>query len=141
MRLRPVENNCAGLAAALAGADTAAVVTAHDGTLTLDSVGPISPWLPVGASLPVEEFLGAGARQAIALLLSSEIPWLDCRPPRGFRSAALLATPGPSVSPQLVLVLSAKRRLDQYRLDAAAAQLGDRRRPCSGVSVEHGIAA
>jgi len=118
----------ARFAGLLAGADVAAIVACEEQEMVVDFVDPLTPCLQVGARLKLDEYLGATAQDAVTTLLSGRQAWLDCLPPEGFRSGALVAAPALAGSRRLVLVASLFKPFEKRDLGMAALYLA-RSRP------------
>ncbi len=113
----------ARFAGLLASADATAVVACRKDDMTVETAGPETSWLLPGAVLAYQDHLGPGARRAVTSLLTGRSAWLDCLPPDGFRSAALIAAPSLAPSKRLVLVACTHARLDKRNLGLAAGYL------------------
>jgi hypothetical protein len=114
-------------AAFLTRADIAAIVTCQDGDMTVGPTSTSAPGLLPGAVLSMKDHLGPAGKAAVRSLLAGRSPWVDCLPPPGFRSAALIAVASLAPSKRLVLVASIRGRLEKRDLGPAAAYLAQAR--------------
>ena len=112
----------ARFAGLLAGADVAAIVSCRQADMTVEVADPPTPGLAIGGILGAGHFLGPAAQAALTSLLAGRSAWLDCLPPRGFRSAALITAPSLPPS-RLLLVARREHRFDKRNLGLAAAYL------------------
>jgi len=113
----------ARFAGLLAGADITAIVSCQNHQMTVETVDPLTPWLLPGAVLDADEQLALTGRSAIASLLGGRRAWLECTPPEGFQSAAVLSAPYMAGSKRLVLVTSFCRHFENRDLGLAALYL------------------
>jgi len=111
----------------LTRADISAVIACQDGKLTVETASALALGLLPGVVLYFEDHLGPAGKVAVGSLLAGRSAWVDCLPPRGFRSAALIAAASLAPSKRLVLVASIHRRFEKRDLGFAAAYLAQAR--------------
>jgi hypothetical protein len=119
----PGPQSVACSAGLLAGADLTAVVACGDDDMTVETTSTPMPGLLPGAVLSLADHLGPAAKAAVRSLLAGRCAWVDCLPPSGFRSAALIAVPSLAPCKRMVLVASIRGRFEKRDLGSAAAYL------------------
>ncbi|HTV11329.1 MAG TPA: hypothetical protein VME20_05640 [Acidimicrobiales bacterium] len=113
----------ARFAGLLAGSDITAIVSCQNDHMTVEVVDPLTPWLVPGTVLEADEPPAPAGRGVLASLLGGRQAWVECAPPLGFRSAALLSVPYMAASKSLVLVTSFCEDFDKRSLGLAALYL------------------
>ena len=111
----------------LTRADIAAVVACRDAEMTVETASALAPGLLPGVVLRFEDHLGPGAKVAVRLLLAGRLAWVDCLPPPGFRSGALIAVASLAPFKRLLLVASIGR-FEKRDLGLAAAYMTQARK-------------